>query len=44
MNDACDAESGTVKDTIVLPDGRYVIYYTFSDGVDDRTDAESGRP
>jgi hypothetical protein len=26
-----DAEPGLIKDEITLPDGRYLIYYTFDD-------------
>lgn len=29
MND--DPDPGLIKDEIVLPDGRYLIYYTFTD-------------
>jgi hypothetical protein len=30
-----DAEPGLIKDEITLPDGRYLIYYTFADGAHD---------
>jgi hypothetical protein len=29
-----DAEPGLIKDEITLPDGRYLIYYTFDDAPD----------
>lgn len=33
------AEPGMTKDEIVLPDGRYLIYYTFAAG-DEEPDGE----
>jgi len=38
MNDAAP-EPGMVKEQITLPDGRYLIYYTFEDNDDDPADA-----
>ncbi len=34
MNDA--REPGLVKDEMVLPDGRYLIFYSFTDGPDEQ--------
>ncbi|MBV8298415.1 MAG: hypothetical protein JO083_02475 [Candidatus Eremiobacteraeota bacterium] len=39
MNDAVP-EPGTVKEQIILPDGRYLIYYTFAE-VNDNGDGPS---
>jgi hypothetical protein len=32
VNPADALEPGLVKEEIALPDGRYLIYYTFTDG------------
>lgn len=34
-----DAEPGLIKDEITLPNGRYLIYYTF----DDERDSDGSR-
>jgi hypothetical protein len=37
------ADPGVIKETIVKPDGRYLIYYTFADGASDADPSAAAR-